>query len=87
MVQYVCHHCLKRQYHEIFDLYFFHQTITSRPLIHALKYFRKSLRIPREINEDVWSRATSYSAGLFFCTESIDEKTEGQKSHDTVSLN
>jgi hypothetical protein len=29
---------LKGQSHEMFDLGFFHQTIPSRPLIHALKY-------------------------------------------------
>jgi hypothetical protein len=31
--------CLKGQCHEIFDLWFFHQTIPPRPLINTLKYF------------------------------------------------
>jgi hypothetical protein len=34
---------LKRQCHEIFDLWFFHKTIQSRSLIHAIKYLRISL--------------------------------------------
>jgi hypothetical protein len=55
--------CLKGQCHEIFR--FFLQTIPSRSLIHALKCFRILLRIRREINENVLSRAMRHSAGLF----------------------
>jgi hypothetical protein len=46
----------KRQCHEIFNLSFFHQTIPSKSLIHALKYFQISLRIRREINKYVLAR-------------------------------
>jgi hypothetical protein len=48
---------LKGQCQEIFYLWGFHRTIPSRPLIHAAKYFRILLRICRDINEFVWSRA------------------------------
>jgi hypothetical protein len=40
--------CLKGQCHEIFDLWFFHQTIPPRALIHVLKPFRIWIRIRRE---------------------------------------
>jgi hypothetical protein len=36
---------LKRQSHEISDLWFFHKSITPRPLINSLKYFRILFRI------------------------------------------
>jgi hypothetical protein len=35
---------LKRQYHEIFDPWFFHQSTAPRPLINPLKYFSVSFR-------------------------------------------
>jgi hypothetical protein len=38
---------LKGQCHEIFDLRFFRQSITPRPLINTLKYFRILFRIRR----------------------------------------
>jgi hypothetical protein len=40
-------------------------TVPSRSLIHALKYFRISLRIRREINEYVLPRAMQYSVDFF----------------------
>jgi hypothetical protein len=36
---------LKRQYHEIFDLWFFHKSTAPRPLINTLTYFRILFRI------------------------------------------
>jgi hypothetical protein len=51
-------------------LVFFHQKIPPRPLIHALKYFRIFLRIRRDMNEYVWSRAMSHSA-WHFCIEFV----------------
>jgi hypothetical protein len=42
---------------------FKNQTIPSRSLIHALKYFRTSLRIRRDVNKYVLSRAMRHSAG------------------------
>jgi hypothetical protein len=44
---------LKGQCHEIFDLWFFRQSITSRPQMNTLKYFRFLFRIRWEINENV----------------------------------
>jgi hypothetical protein len=55
---------LNRQVHEIFNLWFFHQTIPYWSLIRGLKYFRISLRIRRERNKYVWSSAMPHSAGL-----------------------
>jgi hypothetical protein len=40
---------LKGQCHEIFDPRFFRQSITPRPLINTLKYFRILFRIRRAI--------------------------------------
>jgi hypothetical protein len=40
---------LKGQCHEIFDPRFFRQSITPRPQINTLKYFRILLRIRRAI--------------------------------------
>jgi hypothetical protein len=55
---------VKGQCHEIFNLcFFFRQTILFWSLIHALTYFRISLRIRREINENVLPRAMRHSAG------------------------
>jgi hypothetical protein len=45
------------------SVFFFHQTIPSRPLIPALKYFRILLQIRRDINEYVWPHAMRHSAG------------------------
>jgi hypothetical protein len=47
------HSCLKRQPHEIFDLWFFHKSIVPRPLHNTLKYFRILFRIPGDICEYV----------------------------------
>ena len=44
---------LKGQCHEIFDLWFFRQSITPRPQMNTLKYFRILFRIRWEINENV----------------------------------
>jgi hypothetical protein len=44
---------LKGQCHEIFDPPFFRQSITPRPLINTLKYFRILFRIRRAIYENV----------------------------------
>jgi hypothetical protein len=44
---------LKGQCHEIFDPPFFHQSITPRPLINTLKYFRILFRIRQAIYENV----------------------------------
>jgi hypothetical protein len=44
---------LKGQCHEIFDPLFFRQSITPRPLINTLKYFRILFRIRRAIYENV----------------------------------
>jgi hypothetical protein len=44
---------LKGQCHEIFDPPFFRQSITHRPLINTLKYFRILFRIRRAISENV----------------------------------
>jgi hypothetical protein len=43
----------KGQCHEIFDPRFFRQSITPRPLINTLKYFRFLFRIRRAITEYV----------------------------------
>jgi hypothetical protein len=40
---------LKVQSHEIFDLWFFHQTSFPRPLFHTLKGFGKYFVIRRDI--------------------------------------
>jgi hypothetical protein len=40
---------LKGQCHEIFDSRFFRQSITPRPLINTIKYFRILFRIRRAI--------------------------------------
>jgi hypothetical protein len=45
---------LKGQCHEIFDPRFFRQSITPRPLINTLKYFRFLFRIRRAITEYVF---------------------------------
>jgi hypothetical protein len=45
---------LKGQCHEIFDPWFFRQSITPRPLIYTLKYFRFLFRIRRAITEYVF---------------------------------
>jgi hypothetical protein len=45
---------LKGQCHEIFDLRFFRQSITPRPLINTLKYFRFLFRFCRAITEYVF---------------------------------
>jgi hypothetical protein len=42
---------LKRQYHEIFDLHFFHKSIVPRALINTQKYFRILFRIRGENRE------------------------------------
>jgi hypothetical protein len=44
---------LKGQCHEIFDLWFFRQSIIPRPQMNTLKYFRILFRIRWEINENV----------------------------------
>jgi hypothetical protein len=48
---------LKGQCHEIFDLWFFRQSVTPRPQINTLKYFRILFQIlfqiRWEINENV----------------------------------
>jgi hypothetical protein len=44
---------LKGQCHEIFDLWFFCQSITPRPQMNTLKYFRSLFQIRWEINEKV----------------------------------
>jgi hypothetical protein len=44
---------LKGQCHEIFDLWYFRQSITPRPQMNTLKYFRILFRIRWEINENV----------------------------------
>jgi hypothetical protein len=41
------------QYHEIFDPWFFHQSIIPRSLIIILKYFRIWIRFRRDIREYV----------------------------------
>ena len=52
----VMSHMLKRQCHEIFDLYFFHESNPSGPLINRLKWFclkirfREDIRIPSSKN-------------------------------------
>ena len=40
---------LKRQCHEIFDLYFFHESNPSGPLINRLKWFCLKIRIREDI--------------------------------------
>jgi hypothetical protein len=57
--------CLKGQQHEIFDNGFFHQTIPSSALIHALKPFRIWLRIRRE------NRLYSNFSGVIDTAETI----------------
>jgi hypothetical protein len=47
-------HSLKGQCHEIFEPRFFRQSITPRPLINTLKYFRFLFRIRRSITELVF---------------------------------
>jgi hypothetical protein len=42
---------LKRPCHEIFDLWFFHQTVPSGPLIHGLRPFRVWLRNYEDIQQ------------------------------------
>jgi hypothetical protein len=44
---------LKGQCHKIFDPWFFRQSITPRPQMNTLKYFRILFRIRWEINENV----------------------------------
>jgi hypothetical protein len=44
---------LKGQCQEIFDLWFFRQSITPRPQMNTLQYFRIPFRIRWEINENV----------------------------------
>jgi hypothetical protein len=44
---------LKGQCHEIFDLWVFCQSITPRPQMNTLKYFRLLFRIRWETNENV----------------------------------
>jgi hypothetical protein len=44
---------LKGQCHEIFDLWFFRQSITPRPQMNTLKYFRILFRTRWEINKNV----------------------------------
>jgi hypothetical protein len=41
----------KRQYHEIFDLHFFHKSIAPRALINTLKYFLILFRFRAEISK------------------------------------
>jgi hypothetical protein len=67
MFRYTVHNyiALKRQYHEIFDLWFLHQTIPTRSLIHALQSFRILLRIRQEIIEYVLPHYMWHSAGPF----------------------
>jgi hypothetical protein len=48
-----CKVYLKGQCHEIFDPPFFRQSITPRPLINTLTYFRNLFRIRRAIYENV----------------------------------
>jgi hypothetical protein len=45
---------LKGQYHEIFYLWFFHQTISSGFLIHRLKPYRIWLQICEDIRQCRW---------------------------------
>jgi hypothetical protein len=45
---------LKGQCHEIFDPRFFRQSITPRPLINAVKYFRILFRIRRAIRSQTF---------------------------------
>jgi hypothetical protein len=47
------HPSVQGQCHEIFDLWFFRQSITPRPQMNILKYFRILFRIRWEINENV----------------------------------
>jgi hypothetical protein len=44
---------LKGQCHEMFDLWFFRQSITPRPQMNTLKYFRILFQIRWEINENM----------------------------------
>jgi hypothetical protein len=44
---------LEGQCHEIFDFWFFRQSITPRPQMNTVKYFRILFRIRWEINENV----------------------------------
>jgi hypothetical protein len=49
---FVLNNCIKRQYHEIFDLHFFHQSIAPMALINTLKYLFKILfRFRAEISD------------------------------------
>jgi hypothetical protein len=43
--------------------FFFHQTIPSRSLIYALKYFEISLQTCLDVNKYVWSPAMQDNAG------------------------
>jgi hypothetical protein len=57
-MQSMSHRSLKETVSRDFRPRVFHQTIPTRPLIYALKYFR----IRRDINENVWSSAMRHSA-------------------------
>jgi hypothetical protein len=57
---------LKGQCHEIFAPPFFRQSITPRPLINTLKYFRILFRIRRAIYENVLIPRYAASRGTFF---------------------
>jgi hypothetical protein len=67
---------LKRQCHEIVDLWLFHQTLK-----YALKYFRILLRIRRDMNKYVYSRTMQH------CTQGWHEKTIQIKPIKTCFFN
>jgi hypothetical protein len=84
---------LKVQRHEIFGLWFFHQSIIPRPRMNTLKYFRIMFRIRWEIDENVliramphsagpWSRAMQHSAGPWSCAM---KHSVGSKWHSAGS--
>jgi hypothetical protein len=68
---------LKRQYHEIFNLHFFHKSIAPRALINTLKYLLILFRFRAEISEfmhsvESWLCAMQHSAEFF---EFVSSKT------------
>jgi hypothetical protein len=71
---------LKGPCQEIFDLRIFDQSIPLRPLIHALKYFRISVRIRGDIREYVLIIHYAALRKIILCARRIIN------SHSQISL-